>query len=411
MSATPSPAWPMIAALGITQIVGYGTLYYSFAVLAPLIAADLGLSLSWIYGAFSAALLIGGLGAPVAGRLIDRHGARAVMITGSLVAAGALLALSQVRGLAGLGAAVLVVEVATLLATYDAAFAALTQHFGRARARRAITTMTLMGGFASTLFWPLTGWLMAQTDWRATLLIYAMLHLVVCLPLHLSLPRPDLTRPDLTRPDLTRPPDDSPAPAGPTGDTAPLPADRHARALWLLGGSFALSGFVYGAATACWVILFQGMGHSAAAAVIAGTLMGPAQVAVRVLDMGFGQRLHPVTTALIAGGLLAAALVVLGLAPGVTVAGWLFAIAFGLSQGLVSIVRGTVPLALFGAVGFGARLGQLARLRMIAAALAPFTVTAALDALPPLVTLLGLVALTLVAQALLVPLRPRAAQG
>ncbi len=390
----------MIVALGVTQVVGYGTLYYSFAVLAPMISTDLGLALSWIYGGFSAALLIGGLGAPLAGRLIDRHGARNVMIAGSVVAALSMLALSQVQGLASLGAALLVIEVATLLVTYDAAFAALTQSFGRARARRAITTMTLMGGFASTLFWPLTGWLMYGYGWRETLMIYAALHLVLCLPLHLTLPRPDLVTPP--RDALSE---------GSAPVHVPLPPERHTAALWLLGGSFALSGFVYAAATACWVILFQGMGHSAQAAVIAGTLMGPAQVAVRVLDMGFGQRMHPVTTALITGGLLVAALAVLSLAPGVTLAGWVFAVLFGLSQGLVSIVRGTVPLALFGTVGFGARLGQLARLRMIAAALAPFTVTSALTLLQPQVTLIGLVLLTVAAQTLLWPLLPRASNA
>ncbi len=393
-------AWPMIVALGITQIVGYGTLYYSFSVLAPVIAQDLGLALSWVYGGFSAALLIGGFGAPFVGRLIDRHGARVVMIVGSVVAAGSMLALSQAQGLLGLALGLLLIEAGTLLATYDSAFAVLTQSYGRARARRAITMMTLMGGFASTLFWPLTGWLMTDYGWRETLIIYAALHLVLCLPLHVSLPRAN----------LTAPPDDAPTSATEILH-APLPPERHAGAVLLLGGSFALSGFVYAAATACWVILFQSMGHGSAAAVVAGTLMGPAQVAVRVLDMGFGQRLHPVTTALIAGGLLVVALAVLGLAPGMGIAGWAFAVMFGLSQGLVSIVRGAVPLALFGAAGFGARLGQLARLRMIAAATAPFTVTAALTSLTPEATLVGLLVLTVAAQALLIPLLPRASRA
>ena len=392
---TLPPALPMILALGVTQILGYGTLYYSFAVLAPGIAMDLGMGLPLVFGLFSAALMLGGLGAPFAGRMIDRHGARAVLILGSVASAAALAVLSRAQGAAGLATGLLAIELAALMATYDAAFAALTQVVGRSAARRAITTMTLLGGFASTVFWPLTGLLADTEGWRMTLLIFAGLHLVLGLPLHLSLPRPDL----VSLPETTG---DGSAPLA----HPPLPPEAQRAAMRRVTAAFALSGFVYSAATACWVILFERLGHDAGAAVLAGTLMGPAQVAVRVLDMGFGQRLHPVTTTLVSGGLLMLALSVLGLLPGVMAAGMVFALTFGLSQGLVSIVRGTVPLTLFGPAGFGARLGHLARARMIAAALAPAAVTAALTALPAGVTVAALIAMTLLSLVLLWPLRP-----
>ncbi|MGL5009660.1 MAG: MFS transporter, partial [Paracoccaceae bacterium] len=177
-----SPAFRPIIALGITQIVGYGTLYYAFGALAQPLTRDVGVTLPFAFGVFSLALFAGGLAAPFAGRAIDRHGARVVMAVGSVGAALALAALSQVQGMWGLVAAVVAVEVVSALVLYDAAFAALAQAAGAAGARRAITLMTLLGGFASTVFWPLTHVLTEALDWRATYLIFAAMHLAICLP-------------------------------------------------------------------------------------------------------------------------------------------------------------------------------------------------------------------------------------
>ena len=360
----PSPL-RLILSLGLTQIVGYGTLYYGFAVMAPAIATDLGVPLSLVFAVFSATLLAGAFAAPATGRFIDRAGARRALMLGSGIGAVALAVLAAAPGFGGFVAGMALVEVATLLATYDAAFAAVSQALGQPHARRAITQMTLMGGFASTVFWPLTGWIMAQADWRTAALTFAALHLCVCLPLHAALPRAPLTAPP--RPH---------APRRPLPDHPPLPAAAHPRAMRLVGASFALAGFVFSAVTAGWVVMLAALGVGQTTALAAGALMGPAQVAVRLADMLLGGHLHPLRSTLIALGLLVAALAVLGLA-GTTVAGaFVFAALFGLSQGLTSIVRGTVPLALFGPVGYATRLGQLARLRLIAAAIAPFVITA-----------------------------------
>ena len=357
----------LVIGVGVTQIIGFGSIFYAFGSVVPPLSADLGITPGTAFAAFSVALLMGALAAPTAGRLIDRHGARAVMSAGSVLAALAMIALSQAQGLLTLGLALIAVEVVATLVRYDAAFAALAQALGPARARRAITHMTLLGGFASTLFWPLTQAILTHADWRTAYLVFAGLNLCVCLPLHLT----------LTRTPGLDPATGGAAPAKP--QFAPLPAAQHRHAMIWVALSFAVAGLVFSAISASWVTTLTAFGLPAAAAVTAGTLMGPAQVGVRVLDMLFGLRLHPLTTTMISTLLLIVALAVLWLT-GPTLAGaMIFAVLFGLAQGLTSIVRGTVPLVLFGTQGYAARLGRLASVRMVMAAIAPFGIALIID--------------------------------
>lgn len=360
---SPLRSLHLIVALGITQIVGYGTHYYAFGVVVAALSADLGIGQPAAFAAFSAALLAGGLAAPHVGRMVDRFGARRVMAAGSVCMAAALALLSQVGSLPALVAALMLVEVVSAAILYDAAFAALAQGVGAARARRAITLMTLMGGFASTVFWPITNALSGAVGWRETYLIFAALHLCVCLPLFLTLPRP-------------APDGSGAAPVAPA--FAPLPPERHGRAMVWLAIGFSLSGVVLAAVGSQWVPMLMALGLTREAAVAAGVVMGPAQVAARLVDLLFGARRHPLGAALVAAALLALAfglLLVLPLGP--VVAG-VFAFCFGTASGLTSIVRGTVPLVLFGARGFGARLGTLARLRLVSGAAAPLMLSLSL---------------------------------
>jgi MFS family permease len=163
----------LIVALGITQVVGYGTLYYAFTVLAPRMTASFGWAPEWTYGGFALGLLVGGAVAPFTGRLIDRWGTRMVMTIGSLLAGLSLLALAEARGLASYCAAMIAIQAVSTMVFYDAAFAALTQARGKS-ARRAISQLTLIGGFASTLYWPLTTTLLGSLDWRDVYRIYAL---------------------------------------------------------------------------------------------------------------------------------------------------------------------------------------------------------------------------------------------
>lgn len=173
--------------LGATQVIGYGTLYYSFAILAGEIAVEFGWPVSWVFGAFSIALLFGGLAAPTVGRQVHRqHGAAAVMAVGSVAAAIALAATAILPGAIVFCLGLVAIQVAAALVLYDAAFVAIVQTIGLG-SRRRITHLSLIAGFASTLFWPLTSWLHGFIDWRGVLLLFAAANLAICLPLHLLL--------------------------------------------------------------------------------------------------------------------------------------------------------------------------------------------------------------------------------
>ncbi|RYG09779.1 MAG: MFS transporter [Burkholderiales bacterium] len=255
----------LIFALGVTQVVGYGCLYYAFAVLAPGITASLGWSPEWTYGGFAVGLLIGGLLAPTAGRLIDRYGTRLVMTVGSALAGLSLLALAEARGPVSYIGAMVALEIVSTMVLYDAAFTALTQARGIG-ARRAISQLTLIGGFASTLFWPLTTALLNSFDWRDIYRIYAVLQFALCVPLHwLLLPGPIRLAPKNQQASETA---DISEPSYLDGDTR-----RHAFVLLAL--AFSLQGFVISAMSVHMLTMLQGLGLSAVVAVGIGAMVGP----------------------------------------------------------------------------------------------------------------------------------------
>jgi MFS family permease len=351
----------LIVALGVTQVIGYGCLYYAFAVLAPGITASLGWSPEWTYGGFAIGLLFGGLVAPAAGRLIDQYGTRLVMTIGSALAGLSLLALAEARGPVSYIGAMIALEVVSALVLYDAAFTALTQARGGG-ARRAISQLTLIGGFASTLFWPLTTILLNSFDWRDIYRIYAVLQFVLCVPLHwLLLPGPIQSAPKVAQAI------DSSAPSS----VAYLEGDARRNAFALLALAFSLQGFVMSAMSVHMLTMLQGLGLSAAVAVGIGAMVGPSQVAGRLAEMLFGTSLDPVTTAWTSAALMPIGFALLMVDGTTATLAGLFAIAYGISMGLSSIVRGTVPLKLFGPAGYGAMLGKLSAPGLIVKAAAP----------------------------------------
>lgn len=356
--APPLAIW----ALGLTQIVGYGTLYYSFAILVPAMAAELALPEQWVFAAFSGALLAGSLLAPTAGRWADRHGAGRVMALGSLAAAAALGACALAPGPASFVAALAAMQLAACFVLYSTAFVAIVQ-LGPQGAQRSIIHLTLIAGFASSLFWPLTTALHAQLTWRQVYLVYAGLNLLVCLPVHAWLTRLSRRRiASFAAGTRTTLPADAPAVSDPARVRLVFP---------LVLAAFALEGFVLSAMLVHMVPLLGALGLGAAAALVA-TLFGPSQVASRLINMVFGGRLRQAVLAVISAGLLT-----LGLTALVTGAPWLpgvvaFVILFGLGSGLASIVGGTLPLELFGRDGYGARLGWITAARQFSSAFAPF---------------------------------------
>lgn len=350
--------------LGLSQILGYGTLYYSFSILAASVAVDLGWPQSWLYGAFSAGLFLGGLAAPLVGRRIDRHGGPRVMSVGSLAAAASLLLAASAPNGWVFALAVIAMQLSGTLALYDAAFAALVQATGPS-ARKRITQLTLIAGFASTIFWPLTTALHELMHWRLILLGFALANLLVCLPVHLWLARQ-------RRAITIQPSGDKPSSVVVTGS---VPVALQGRALWLATLGFALSGFTLSAMLTQMVPVLTTLGLGTSALFVS-TLFGPSQVLVRFLNMLLGAKRDPMAATLLSLVLLPLAVALLTSSAPMFIGAALFAVLLGFGSGLKSIVQGTLPLALFGAEAYGARLGFMASVRQALAAFAPFVLAA-----------------------------------
>lgn len=349
--------------LGITQNIGYGTLYYSFSILAPDMATHYGLSPEWIFGALSVALLVGGLTAPWLGRMFDRVGAGRVMTVGSAVAAAALVACANAPEPLTYAAALIVVEVAANLVQYGAAFALLVQ-LQPATASRSITYLTLIAGFASTLFWPITTTLHQHLSWQQVYLVFAGLNLLICLPIHAWLSGGISRRRSSS-----------------TASTLPvqgaLPPEKREAGFLLMVSAFALISLVSSAMLVHMVPLLSGLGLGASAAII-GTLFGPSQVASRLINMVFGQRVKATHLALISAVLIPGGVAVLALTAPSVPGAMVFAVIFGMGGGLLSIVTGALPLHLFGSDGYGQLQGKLMAARLILSAIAPFAFSIAM---------------------------------
>ena len=375
-----------VVALGTTQTLAWASSYYLPAILAEPIARDLGMPTSWVFGAFSAALLLSAALGPTVGRAIDLRGGRGVLMISNLVFAGGLILLALAHGLVLLGLAWAVLGVGIAAGLYDAAFATLAGLYGRA-ARGPITGITLIAGFASTVGWPISATLDAEFGWRVTCFVWAGVHLLIALPLNRWL----------------IPPAPPPAPAEAAG-AEDTPAPRGAMAL--LAFIFASAWFVTGAMAAHLPRLIEAAGTSAAVAIAAAALVGPAQVAARVAEFGLLRRAHPLVSARIATALHplgALALVALGGGP---LGAAVFALLHGAGNGLLTIARGTLPLAIFGPAGYGRRNGLLGAPARATQAFAPLLFGLVLDGAGPRWALALSSGLVLSALAALLALRP-----
>jgi MFS family permease len=386
MPSSPPRLSPLAAVLvlGVTMSIGYGTNYYSFGVLAARMATDLGWPVTWTFGAFSAALLAGGAAAPWAGKLVDHFGAPTMLAVGSALV-GLSLAVAASGGPIVFMIGLVLGQVAATVSQYDAGFACLVQ-VARSDSSRRITQLTLIAGFASSLFWPVTTGLEETLGWRGTWYVYAALNILVCTPLHLAL---TWALPDRA-PKASAAGRDAPArPAVDQSDEPVLPPDLQRRAMLLLAANFALAGFVLSATLAQLVPLLHevGLGDSA---VLVSTLFGPAQVLVRLMTVFVARGHGPLVPTFIATALLPLAVIVLAFSGGAVAWAVLFAVALGFGSGLRSIVQGTLPLALFGRHGYGARLGRLSSARLVLGAVAPFVFAWMLQATGARVSLLVL---------------------
>jgi predicted MFS family arabinose efflux permease len=345
-----------VIALGSAQTLAWASSYYLLAILALPMARDVGVSVPTVFAAFSIALLVSAVLGPLAGRTIDQWGGRPVLMGSNLVFALGLSALALAHGPAALFAAWAILGVAMGSGLYEAAFASLVRLYGK-DSRNAITGITLLAGFASTVGWPLSTLLESQVGWRGACLAWAGLHIAVGLPLSWSLPS--------AARDLPRAADSPPGGADPAE-----PGHRNWRAAVALPIVFAATWFTSTAMATHLPRLLQLSGMTLAAAVGIGALIGPAQVGGRLLELGVLRRIHPLLSARLATLLHPIGATLLGIL-GAPVAA-VFALMHGVGNGILTIANGTLPLLFFGPAGYGRRQGLLMVPSRIAQALSPW---------------------------------------
>jgi len=389
----------VVLLLGSSQTLAWASSYYLPAVLAAAMAREFGLDLATVFLAFSFALVLSAIVGPATGRFIDRHGGRRLLMGTNLLFAAGLALLGFAHGPLTVFAAWALLGIAMGAGLYDAAFASLVWLYGRA-SRDPITGITLLAGFASTVGWPLTAWMNEAWGWRGACFGWAALHLVLGLPLNALLPRrpmPASATPTSSAPSVTAPATASAAVAAPAEPAASAPAATtsptdtpaaapHAAArvpwtpLLLLAFVFAATRFVATGIGAHLPGLLMAAGATLAAAVAVGTLVGPAQVGGRLLEFGLLRRAHPLLSARLAAlgpPLGMGALLAFGLPAAAP-----FAILHGAGNGILTITKGTLPLALFGAEGYGQRQGWLTLPGQALQALAPWLFGLALQRSP-----------------------------
>lgn len=357
----------LVWAMGITQILAWGSTYYLPAVLAAPIAQDTGWSITSVVGGLSWGMVVAGATSPAVGRYIDRHGGRVAMAVSSLLLAIGLAAMGLARSLEAYYFAWSLIGIAMAAGLYDAAFSTLGRLLGDG-ARTSITGLTLLGGFASTVGWPVIAGMEEWLGWRGTCFSIAAAHLLVGLPVH-ALMIPGSAKQPL-RPVVI-------------GDADPtLRNTRQSRVLFLLiGMMLTILALVVSGISVHLLDALKQLGITAAIALAIGMVIGPAQVAARIAEFSIGRNLHPTWSARV--GVL---LCLLGLSLLISGKPWLAFISialYGAGNGILTIARGTLPLALFGAEGYGSRMGLLARPVLVAQACGPILAALLLDTFGP----------------------------
>ena len=366
MKVSPAAGTASLATIGLgfTQIVGWGTTFLMPSVLGRHMEGDLGIASEIVFSGITVMFAVGAICSPSIGRLIDHTGARTIMASGSVVYAISLAGLAFSQGLvtyllcwAGLG-------IASTLALSTPSSIALAQVAGPG-ARRAIGMLAIIGGFASTVFWPLSGALDVAVGWRGTLLAYAAIHLFACAPVHL------LVLPN-------RPPSHhlvASATPTPTG-VAP---EVQSRVFLLLSLTLASGAFVFTGAMVHMIEILRGLGHAPASAVFLASMIGPTQIAIRLFELLFGHRYSIMNSAVFGSAMLPFGLALALMDGGSFAIALVFIAAYGIANGLKAVQRATLPLALFGRGQFGAYMGRLALPQGIVSAAAPPVMAAVLS--------------------------------
>jgi hypothetical protein len=353
-SGTPRPTLAGNAALGVTQIILWGGTFFLTAVISDPIVAATGWPQAMVVGALSLAIFVSGLPAPFVGRMIRRHGGRPVLIVGSMIVAAGLVLMAAAQRLPVFLLAWVIGGLGMSASLYDPLFAAIGQAYG-STARGAMTQIAISSGFAVSLCWPATRFLVDQVGWRGACLTYAILCVVLVAPLfHWALPS---LRRIAAEPTAAQPYES----AGST-EAARLPAER------LLAVTFAVAAMIMTAASVQLLNLLQALGVGGTTAVALTGLIRPAQVGVRVVELAFGRRAHPAWSLLLSSASVGLGLLLLATVPSLA---WLAMLLHGAGNGMRTVVRGTLPLALYGQREYAAAMGRLARLPLLGQAMTP----------------------------------------
>ena len=358
-------------ALGLAQLISWEISFYFIGVFGDLIVEELGWSRATVFGGFSVALITMGAVSAAIGRAIDRFGGQPVLVAGALICSASLSLLSMTTGMVSYYAAWVGLGVAMRCTLYDAAFATLVRIEGAA-ARKSITQITLLGGLAATCFWPLGHFLAETYDWRGAALIYAGIALTL-LPLYLTLPDGKA----VPAPNSTEPPQDK----------TPGRKTQHTRSAILYATIIALGNGLHAGMSAYLISVLTELGLAAGAAVSVAALRGVGQTTGRVVELAFGQKIHPINL-----NTFAAALIVVSFALGLLAAGFyltaaIFVFFYGVATGLLTITRGTLPLVLFDPGRYGAMVGVLLVPSFLVSAASPVIFAYVLDVFGPYATL------------------------
>lgn len=357
----PQPRAPSLgrnAALGITQIILWGGSFFLMAVLGEPIVRATGWPQGVVVGALSLAILVSGLLSPWVGRRIRRHGGRPVLMAGSLVIALGQVLMALAPNLPVFLLAWVVVGIGMAGALYDPLFAAIGQAYG-VSARGAMTQIAIASGFAITLCWPASSFLVDAIGWRGTCLVYAALAAFVVVPLFAwALPGQDRNPPAKA----ALPPEAGAAPLVSPAGQGPLPGER------ILAITFTSAAVIMTAISVQLLVLLQAKGVAASTAVALSTLIGPSQVGARILELVFGRRAHPAWALLVSSGSVGLGLAILAMAPSLA---WLGIVLYGVGNGMRTVVRGTLPLTLYGQGDYAAVMGRLARMPLLGQAATP----------------------------------------
>lgn len=377
-----------VLGLGITTTIGYGTLYYSFAILSSEIQNEFDWSKSFVFGIFSLGILLGGFFAPLVGKLLDNHGARTLMSSGSLLCAMGLIGLSCVYNEVEYIAAILFLEIVSTLVLYEAAFVAFAQLAG-AHARTPITQITLMAGFASTIFWPLIGYLLTIMGWREVYIVLALFHILLAMPIHFLVLKKGLVVQNAQRINE------------PLNELIKLKNKYQKKVFIILAFVFSLIAIPVTVVQTHFLGLLSEFGFETVLAISLGALIGPAQVVARIVEMTFAKKASPLLSGILALSFMVVGLFLLLFSGYSIVFATLFMLLYGAGQGISSVIKGSIPLYIFGTSGYGRITGKLTLYRQIITALVPFGFALLLENFGAQISVFFLVVVTFIAVVLL----------